>query len=54
MQDYNIDRAMKGCVVGALVYTNFNIAAAAKLTGLSRATFYRKMKEYNVTRSKPG
>ena len=45
---YNVDRAIKGCLVGALVESDYNLTKVSELTGLSRATCYRLLKKYSI------
>lgn len=49
MNRYHVDTAIKGCIVGALSEANNNVTKAVQMLGMSRATFYRKVKEYNIT-----
>lgn len=45
---YNVDQAIRGCLVGALVEAGGNMSKVALLTGLPRATCYRYVKRYGI------
>ena len=45
---WNVNQAIKGCLVGALAETRGNLVHAADLTGLSRATCYRLVRRYKI------
>ncbi len=39
----------KEAIMGAMVYANNNIINAAEMLGISKATLYRRLKEYNIS-----
>lgn len=46
---YNVDEAIKGCLVGAIVTAQGNMRQVSLLTGLSRATCYRLIVKYRLS-----
>lgn len=48
MNRYNVQLSIKACILGAMCEAQGDKDKAIKLTGLSRATFYRKLKKYNI------
>lgn len=48
MSRYDIDKATRGCLVGAIIESKGNISKTAELTGLTRATCYRLIKKHGI------
>lgn len=60
---WNVERAIVGCIGGAMVEAHFNVTKAAELTGMSRGAIYRYLntreelkpfykRKYKITKEK--